>query len=166
MKTFADFNNTRSMTGVMSADHAYRMAMAKAVKLLAHREHSAQELASRLVSDFSADVVSQVLQECTTRDWLNELRMTNSFVRSHATRGHGPRRIQADLRARGIADELISEALSTNDWFELARQTARRKSEKPWLLERNSLQRLHAFLIRRGFTVEQAYYGCSADSEC
>lgn len=166
MKTFAGFNSTESMTGIMSAEQAYRLAMAKAVRLLTHREHSAQELESRLLCDYPSEVVGRVLLECQSRDWLNELRMTNSFVRSHAMRGHGPRRIQSDLRARGITDELIKDALLDNDWFELARQTARRKSEKPWMLDRAALQRLQAFLIRRGFTVEQAYYGCSADSDC
>lgn len=143
-----------------------RLAMAKAVKLLTHREYSEQELNQRLSGEFPAEVVACVVGECVARDWLNERRMTASFVRSHAVRGQGPRKIRAELRIKGIAEFAIEDALTGFDWFELARQTARRKSQKPWLLERLALQRLHGFLIRRGFTVEQAYYGCASDSDC
>jgi len=165
MMHFAHVDST-VMCNSVPDEMTQRLAMAKAVKLLTHREYSEQELNQRLSGEFPDEVVASVVGLCVARDWLNERRMTVSFVRSHAVRGQGPRKIRAELRIKGIAEFAIEEALTGYDWFELARQTARRKSQQPWTLDRLALQRLHGFLIRRGFTVEQAYYGCAADSDC
>jgi regulatory protein len=56
-------------------------------------------------------------------------RYAEVFIRSRAARGYGPRRIEQELKSRGVEQSLIRGALNAAevDWDELARDTRRKK---------------------------------------
>jgi regulatory protein len=84
---------------------------ARALRLLARREHSRLELERKLASHAeSPEELVVLLDELVQRGWLSEQRVIEQVV--HARRGRfGSERIWRELRKLGIAEELIAEAL-------------------------------------------------------
>lgn len=128
-----------------------------AVALLARREHSRRELLRKLLrrSD-DRELIEQVLDELVERNYLSEERFAESYVRARAGRGFGPLRIRAELKDRGLSDELIERYLSADfDWCEQLAQVCEKKYGSAVVeggKERNKQAR---FFLQRGFSYEQ-----------
>ena len=131
---------------------------AAAVRLLAGREHSVEELRRKLThKGYPPDKIEPVLQKLTGKRLVSDERFTASFVHHHAKRGQGPVRIRAALRQQGIVDSQVEEALRSArvDWVQLAREVRRRKfgAGTPGSLGERAKQA--RFLQYRGFDAEQ-----------
>src|SRR6476661_10983825 len=83
---------------------------ARAMRLLARREHSRIELGRKL-SNVAAegDDVEVLLDELAQKGWLSDARYAEQTVRAKARR-FGPLKVAHDLRAKGVADEAIAAA--------------------------------------------------------
>ncbi|MDN5862700.1 MAG: recombination regulator RecX [Salinisphaera sp.] len=127
---------------------------ARALRLLARREHAASELARKLVGrGFDRAAVDEVLAQLAAEGLLDENRYAEALVRSRAEHGYGPLRIRAELAARGVEAGVVAAALDATqvNWRELA-AAARRKRfgpEPPADLRARAKQL--RFLQRRGF---------------
>ena len=102
---------------------------ARALRLLARREHSRAELARKLSAHAAdPDEVERVLDECEQRGWLSERRVVEQLVHARRSR-FGARRIERDLRQKGISEDAVSAALTALKGGELeaARSVWRRK---------------------------------------
>jgi regulatory protein len=131
---------------------------AAAVRLLARREHSIDELRRKLLSKgYPPDTIEPVIQKLAGKRLVSDERFTSSFVHHHAKRGQGPVRIRAELRQQGIADSQVEAALGSAgiDWVQLAREVRRRKfgATAPRSLGERAKQA--RFLQYRGFDAEQ-----------
>lgn len=130
----------------------------RALRLLARRDHSAQELRKKLRSKGAeADVIEQVLERLLEEEWLNEQRFAESFTRSRVARGLGPYRIRRELQERGVGESDIAVAMAPFEegWFDLAIEVKERKfgaEVEEDFRERAKQQR---FLQYRGFSHEQ-----------
>ncbi len=133
---------------------------ARAVSFLARREHSRQELAHKLTTRGApASLVEEVIDELAGENLQSDRRFAEQYARSRAQRGHGPLKIRAELRERGIDDHLVADAFaeaeSLTDWFELATEARwKRFGQHPpeTAAERAKQTR---FLQQRGFSHEQ-----------
>ena len=67
--------------------------------------------------------VDAVLDDLVRRDLLSDSRFAESFVRRGVDRGHGPLKIRAGLRSRGVAEDIIDDTLTFPDdfWLDRAR---------------------------------------------
>jgi regulatory protein len=139
-------------------EHSAEAARKKALALLARREHSGAELRVKLnAAGFSAGIVGGTLSVLAQEGWLSDARFTEAFVRARRERGYGPVRIRAELRERGVDEELIDRHLDMHDpaWLRPLEQVwtkrfrARRGAD---FAERARQQR---FFQARGYTVEQ-----------
>ena len=84
-----------------AADSA--LIRAKAIELLARREHSWLELRQKLVQrGFSSSSIELVLDQLMEDRLLHEGRYAELYVCSRVDRGYGPLRIAGELRERGI----------------------------------------------------------------
>jgi regulatory protein len=131
---------------------------AAAVRLLARREHSIDELRRKLAAKgYPADTVEPVIQKLAGKRLVSDERFSASFVHHHAKRGQGPVRIRAALRQQGIPEAQVEEALQAAgfDWAQLAREVRRRKfgAAPPRSLGERAKQA--RFLQYRGFDAEQ-----------
>jgi regulatory protein len=83
---------------------------ARAMRLLARREHSRQELSRKLerIAPEGEDV-ELVLDELAAKGWLSDARFAEQSVRAKARR-YGPMKVAHDLRAKGLGDEAIADA--------------------------------------------------------
>ena len=101
-----------------------------AMRLLARREHSRAELRGKLVGrGFENDSVEELLQGLEDQDLLSDERFAMSLIASRAETGYGPKRIDLELRNRGVSEELAHEVLAKAevDWGQQVTDQAVRK---------------------------------------
>jgi len=137
-----------------------RSVRESAVRLLTGREHSAAELKRKLTArGHAAAVVDRVVDGLAERALVSDVRFIESFIRARTERGQGPIRIRAELRERGIVDDLIDEAMTHPAEYWLARlEQARSKRfgpERP--ATRDAWSRQARFLAQRGFPSDLIY---------
>ena len=97
---------------------------------------------------------------------LDDARYAQNYIVHHAGRGQGPVRIAAELRRRGLADELIDAALESGpDWKALARKVCRTKFglEPPTSWTQRARQA--RFLQYRGFSSDHIRAATGADPD-
>lgn len=129
-------------------------AYGKALGLLSRREHSQRELKRKLDrTGYDADEASAALEQLQQQAFQSDARFAQLLVRSRVGQGQGPRRILAELRTHGIADDEARAALDEEgaDWVTLARQIYRRRFGAKVAADRQETQKRAAFLLRRGF---------------
>lgn len=137
-----------------------------AVRLLARREHSVEELRQKLQGrGYPEPAIETVLERLKARKLVSNERFVASFVHHHAQRGQGPVRIRAELRQQRIAADLADAALDAADfdWIAQARATRQRKfgvSPPRTLAERAKQAR---FLQYRGFSSDQIRAALKSD---
>jgi regulatory protein len=125
---------------------------ARALRLLARREHSRAELARKLAPHAeSAEALAAVLDELLSRKQLSDERFAAERSRM-LSRKYGAAKIRDDLRARGIAAEIV-EAISTQGELERARAILARKYRAPAATPEERAKRAR-FLQGRGFSTE------------
>src|SRR3989442_339590 len=125
----------------------------RALRLLARREHSRAELARKLAPHAgSAQELGSLLDSLIEEKQLSDERYTSERARWLA-RKYGPARIRHDLRAKGVAEELIAGACSRDDELEQA-SLALKKKYRTTAATRKERARRARFLQGRGFSYE------------
>jgi regulatory protein len=125
---------------------------------LARREHSEQELARKLSArGYAEDTVAETLAALVADRLLSNARFAEAFVHSRIQRGSGPMKIRAELRERGIPDELIDNSLEAraDSWRELAREVREKRFGRAEPRDFRERSRQMRFLQQRGFSAEQ-----------
>lgn len=85
----------------------------------------------------------------------SDRRFASAYAESKARRGYGPLRIKQELRARGVADAAIGEALdSAVDAFADSAESALRKKFKTAPASMPERARQTRFLEYRGFAAD------------
>lgn len=142
----------------------------RAVRLLAVRDHSEQELRRKLLTPafsaasgkpqddvtYSAEEVEQVIAWCYEQSWLNDLQFASRFISSRSRKGYGPQAIRQSLQQKGIDRETQHEAFGACDidWSRLALETAERKFGTPLPAAWEKRVKVQRFLLYRGFFME------------
>ncbi len=131
-------------------------AKTRAIALLARREHSCAELIRKLVErGFDPRESAAVVQDLASRDYQSDVRYADMLARTRIADGWGPHRIEADLRAAGVASSLVAAAKSAaleyhaTQWVDVARVALRRRGSGQGNLAAE--RRAFAMLQRRGF---------------
>jgi regulatory protein len=153
-----------------AAEADERTVRTAALALLAGRDFGRTELARRLAKrGYPAAVVTVVVDGLVAERLLSETRFVEQFIRQHAGRGHGPVRIRAELRERGVPDSDIEAGLEAagEDWATLARDTRRRRFGSSPPDDYPERARQARFLQYRGFSADhiRAALGAGDDIE-
>ena len=123
---------------------------ARALRLLARREHSRDELARKLSPHAeSAAILELLLRELEARKQLSDERFAEQRARVLA-RKYGPARIRLDLKSKGVAAEVV-ERVSAQGELETARAILARKYRQP-AITRDERAKRARFLQGRGFS--------------
>lgn len=128
---------------------------ARALRLLARREHSRAELERKLAKQAAdAHELKKLLDDFERRGWLSERRVVEQVVHVRRKR-FGARRIRQDLLAKGVAEDVVEEKMAelAGGEVEAAREVWRRKfgAAPKSAAERARQAR---FLQGRGFALE------------
>lgn len=143
-------------------------ARAKALELLARREHSRLELRQKLIQrGFPSDHIEPVLDQLMEERLLDEARFAEIYACSRADKGYGPLRIGRELRERGVAQALVDTVLADlgSDWLPKL-QALHRKRFKA-LLPTNAMERMQQTRVLRqhGFSLDQIKQFFDRDAE-
>lgn len=134
-------------------------ARARALRLLARREHGARELEYKLAQrGIDQERAAEVVGELARSGWQSDGRYVASLVRARVAQGFGPLRIESELEAAGVADGLIRETLAAaeTDWKALAVEVhARKFGQVP--KNGSEWQKQYRHLAGRGFESDQIY---------
>lgn len=137
--------------------------LAAALRLLTIRDRSTGELAGALErKGFNDAQIAQVIERCCALGYLNDrrfaLQRAQSLLRSGRAAG---RRIMADLRRRGIDQELAAAALAEAQAQHTPEQALRELLQRRYpgfnfqRAAAKEKRRVLAFFQRRGFAPEQ-----------
>ncbi len=138
----------------------------KAMDLLARREHSVAELRRKLQShadgrakagNLDRRSIDDVLTQLQSEGLVSDARFTEAFVRYRNNNGYGPRRIQAELRERGVSEKIALIYLDFGDpqWCERAFGVRNKRFGEGRPKDIKERARQARFLQYRGFTTEQ-----------
>lgn len=98
-------------------------------------------------------MAAEVLADLVARGYLDDAAFAGHWVATRASRGYGPARLRAELRARGIPTPLIDAALARDDADALERARAVARRRLPALRRADPARaapRLRDHLLRRG----------------
>ena len=131
-----------------------------AVRLLARREHSAEEIRQKLAKrEFEADEIATALLELKQGDWQSDERYAEAYIRVRRLKGFGPIRIASELRERGV-DELITDRYllaEDNIWWQtLVHEYQKKYHGSPFADYQEKAKRMR-FLQYRGFSLDQIH---------
>jgi len=129
-----------------------------AVSLLSRREHSQQEIFTKLLKkDFIADDIQPVLEHLMVKNYLSDERFAESVCRYRANKGFGWAYIKNELNQKGVSLDIINQLRNNNeiDWYlqaELAYN--KRFGFSPIDNQKEKAKRIR-FLQYRGYSYEQ-----------
>lgn len=155
------------MTDATSRRSAYSRLLDRAVRILAMRDHSEQELRRKLAApvmgkqgsediDASAEDYDKVVAWCIESRYLDDDRFVQQFIASRSRKGYGPSRVRQELSQKGISREAIECAMRECeiDWAVLAREQAIRKYGEPLPVDFSDKAKVQRFLLYRGYLME------------
>jgi regulatory protein len=125
---------------------------ARALRYLARREHSRAELSRKLAPHAaSAEALLFLLDELEKRKQLSDERYAE--VRSHwMARKYGAARIRQDLKANGVADDVVARVSSAGE-LDRAKAILARKYRDAATTREEKARRMR-FLQSRGFSYD------------
>jgi regulatory protein len=129
---------------------------ARAMGLLARREHSREELKRKLsVHAVDGDDLEALLDELVKRGWLSDVRFAEQSIRAKARR-FGPLKLAQQLRGRGVDEESIAAGFrsAAADGASSLEAVWRSRFRAPPADERE-MARHARFLQGRGFPLDE-----------
>ena len=133
-----------------------------AIRMLARREHSCFELKQKLLQKgYSLEAITENLQKLIDQDLVNDQRFMESYIRSRIARGYGPLKISNELKEKGIAKELIAQAMQEINLTQTVNIAAIRAKKFGAALPTNAADRAKQirFLQYKGFSWDQIRSG-------
>lgn len=155
------------MTEPSSRRSGYARLLDRAIRILAMRDHSEQELRRKLAApvmskngpealDVTPEELEQVVAWCIENRYLDDNRFVGQFIASRSRKGYGPARIRQELSQKGIARQAVEQAVRECDidWVSLARAQAQRKYGEPLPSAFAEKVKIQRFLLYRGYLME------------
>lgn len=140
---------------------------ARAVDLLSRREYTRRELERRLAPFAeSAEQLATLLDELAERNWQSDSRFAQQFTDSRGQK-YGSRRLQQEMRQRGVSQEQISSVLDGRNDLALARQQWEKKFGSVASTPQERAKQMR-FLAARGFAMDiirQVMAGSAEDDD-
>lgn len=130
----------------------------RAMRLLAQRDHSENELRRKLAAqDVSDAAIAAVIAQCHHYQWLDDARFALRYIGARSRKGYGAQRIHQELNVRGVAREIIQQALAECeiDWCAQARRALERHFSLPLASDWATRSKVQRYLRYRGFFHEE-----------
>jgi len=133
-------------------------AEASALRVLRGAGQSSASLQRKLERrGYSSDAALEAVRRCVAAGYVNDVALAASVAARHRRSGHGRARVAADLRARGLAGDVIAEALDGQTATEAAAalavaQQLWSRAGDPETRDQRARMRIAAALQRRGFS--------------
>lgn len=149
--------------GELQNDDALEKAYQRALNFLGYRPRSTAEVERNLRKHKVAEgAIEAVLSRLGEKGLLDDLDFALAWVENRNTfRPRSHYALRAELRQKGVKDEIIDQALEDVDEEALVRQAAQRKARQLEVNDWASFRKkLSAHLARRGFSYQLAADAC------
>ncbi|AIJ07545.1 MULTISPECIES: regulatory protein RecX [Edwardsiella] len=133
-------------------------ALNRAMRLLAQRDHSENELRRKLAAQgVSEGEIALTIAHCQRYQWLDDARFAQRYIESRSRKGYGAQRVRQELGVRGVARDLIQQALAECeiDWSAQARRALERHFSLPLSPDWATRVKVQRYLLYRGFFSEE-----------
>lgn len=138
-----------------------KRAKLRAMNLLKSREYTTRQLYDKLKSgDYPEEIIKEALDYVESFHYTDDLRYAVSYISGHETT-RSRRRIEQDLLNRGIDRATLERAWrewesqgGIQDEQSMIKELFRKRGYDPERADRKEMQRMGAFLMRRGFSGE------------
>lgn len=139
-----------------------------AVGYLSRRDHAEKELRQKLKNrGYSPEEVAEAIAYCQDYHWLDDARYAGMMLRNGIAKGWGSLRIRQEMKLKGVHDTIVRQTLEAceHDWYEQARDVARRKfGDAPAETPKEKARRFR-FMQYRGYDFDQIQYALGSDDE-
>ena len=136
-------------------EKGYAHALKAAVDFLALRERSEQEIIQRLKRvHFHEHTIARVMETLDSHHLYSDERFAESWV-AHRARKYGKRRIQMELKQKGVTGAAAQQALDGLD-SEAELSAAVKQAEKMVHRVKGDAQKMMQALVRRGYDWQTA----------
>ena len=143
----------------LEREEAYETAHEMALRFLEPRPRSRAEVKQQLrKKQVASDVIDQVIARLTDAGLIDDEAFAKYWVENReAFRPRAGRALRFELKRKGLSDAAIKEAIGTLDESESAYRAGTARAVRWRNLERREfMEKLGAFLVRRGFSYEVA----------
>ncbi len=139
-----------------------KRAKLRAMNLLKNREYTTAQLRTKLIQGYYPEqVIQQALDYVASFHYTDDLRYAVGYMTYHENT-KSRKRIEQDLLNKGIAKDVIEGAWSqweeqggTQDELCMIAKLLEKKHYNPESADYKEQQKLYAFLLRKGFGIEQ-----------
>ena len=135
----------------------YEAAKNKALRLLEYRSHSEREMRDKLKRvGFGHEEIERVLEFLREYNFINDREFAEKYARNLKNiKRMGKHRIKAELMKKGIASELIDDAISGIDWEEEDILTPMVRKKLDGDFERKSIDRCVRYFLYKGYSYDE-----------
>ena len=128
----------------------------KALDFLSHRPRTVKEIEKKLSEDYASDMVTRVMDMLFEYKYVDDASYANEYARERVTAGYGSKKIEWELRERGVSQEYIDAALDNveDSQKQSAMAALRLKYRSISLTEDKEKAGAFNYLLRRGFSVD------------
>ena len=135
-------------------DEIFSLIYNKALDIISRREHSEKEIREKLYKKFNDHKVSElVITSLIEKGLVNDHRFAEMYIIARKRKGFGPKKIAYELLAKGVSDNISSQALNEEGGWRIAALNAFNKKYKNGKADNfKELNKQKIFLQNRGFT--------------
>ena len=156
-----DRRNVKSKNRHNSGNTCQKSALNTALRILTRRDHSRYELIRKLKQrGFGREDIDEALSSCERLDYINDERTARIYIRQLKRKGYGKKRIQLELRKKGLRGDpitsIVEASVSEADEREAAERIVK-KNLKRFEREKDLQKRrdkIYRFLLTRGYSRE------------
>ena len=134
----------------------YIKAQDSALKYLGYRMRTEKEIEDRLISeDYGEEVCQKVMDFLKKYNYVNDREYCEKYIReTMKLRPKGSYLIKTELKNRGVAEEVVEEAVRRAgiDELSVAEELLEKKYEGFADMDNKELSRVYGYLQRRGFS--------------
>lgn len=134
----------------------YQKCMEKAFRFLSYRPRSEKEMKEKLAEKYDETTVKKALKKLASYGYVNDAEFARMWVESRKT-GRGKRALSYELARKGVAKDVIEEALSNlsdDSEFESALELVKKRSKYQNLDKNEKYRKIAPFLARRGYSYD------------
>ena len=138
-------------------DEIFSLIYNKALDIISRREYSEKEIRDKLYKKFNDHKVSElVITSLIEKGLVNDHRFAEMYIIARKRKGFGPKKIAYELLAKGVSDDISSQALNEEGGWRIAALNAFNKKYKNGIADNfKEMNKQKIFLQNRGFTFEE-----------
>lgn len=148
---------TQEKIARLQEEDAAEVALQRAIRFMSYRPRSEKEVVDNLRKHETPEMaIDAIIERLTGNGMINDRNFASLWIENRSEfRPRGSFALRSELRQKGIADQIIDEALAGLDEDRLALAAGRKKAPKIKAGDEHEFKRkMYGFLSRRGFSYE------------